>query len=237
MTEKPERLAWLSLVPVFATLSFYGLPSTVRHYGLAPFLPQFLAYLAIALWSRHNTQFFQRLGLSAVRLWSGIGWGILVGLLLGTCNTIVILWGVPALGGDISFLKQTPHAQVPTLIMVPWGILLIAVVVEINFRGFLLGRLAALFTGLLDGQTIRPHSPERHGRSGSSAAAIGTSSLLFAFDPFMVITFQHLHWIALWDGLIWGMLWIQRRNLYIPIVAHAVEVVILYSVVRAWLER
>jgi hypothetical protein len=26
--------------------------------------------------------------------------------------------------------------------------------------------------------------------------ALGISSLAFAFDPFMVSTFQHLHWIA-----------------------------------------
>ena len=65
-----------------------------------------------------------------------------------------------------------------------------------------------------------------------SPLALITSALIFAFDPFMVDTFQHLHWIALWDGLIWGAIWLRTRNLYITIVAHAVEVVIMYSAVR-----
>jgi hypothetical protein len=48
----------------------------------------------------------------------------------------------------------------------------------------------------------------------------------------MVNTFQHLHWIALWDGLIWGIIWLRTHNLYITIVAHAVEVIAMYSAVR-----
>jgi hypothetical protein len=59
-----------------------------------------------------------------------------------------------------------------------------------------------------------------------------TSALVFAFDPFMVATFRHLHWIALWDGLAWGLLWLFTRNLYATIVAHAVEVILVYSAVR-----
>ncbi|HAN47639.1 MAG TPA: hypothetical protein DCQ20_01985 [Nitrospira sp.] len=101
----------------------------------------------------------------------------------------------------------------PLLIMVPWLILLIATMVELNFRGFLLGRLLAL--GL------------------PAPIAVPASALLFAFDPFLVATFQHLHWIAVWDGLVWGTLWVMLRNLYAPIVAHAVEVIVLYSVMRA----
>ena len=52
----------------------------------------------------------------------------------------------------------------------------------------------------------------------------------------MVNTFQHLHWIALWDGLIWGIIWLRTQNLYITIVAHAAEVTIMYLAVRAALE-
>jgi thiamine transporter ThiT len=63
--------------------------------------------------------------------------------------------------------------------------------------------------------------------------AIGASALAFSFDPFMVITFRHLHWIAVWDGLVWGLLWVRLRNLYVPIVAHAIEVMVTYSVIRA----
>lgn len=233
MNEKPENLSWLALLPIFATLFYYGLPSSVQQYGLVQFLPQILAYLGIGVWARHNTHFFHRFGLIPNRLWSGIGWGCLTGLILGIFNTLVILWVVPAVGGDISFLKQTPHAQVPTLIMVPWGILFIAVVVEVNFRGFLLGRLATLWTSSPDSPIMSLHNLEQPRVSATIVAAIGTSSLVFAFDPFMVVTFRHLHWIAVWDGLIWGWMRIRLRNLYAVITAHALEVVIMYLCVKA----
>jgi membrane protease YdiL (CAAX protease family) len=84
--------------------------------------------------------------------------------------------------------------------------------VELNFRGFLLGRLVTM--GL------------------PPPIAVSLSALLFAFDPFLVATFQHLHWIAVWDGLVWGSLWVAFKNLYATIVAHAVEVILLYSVMR-----
>jgi membrane protease YdiL (CAAX protease family) len=48
----------------------------------------------------------------------------------------------------------------------------------------------------------------------------------------MVSTFQHLHWIAVWDGVIWGWVWLQTRNLYIPIAAHSMEVMIEYLIIR-----
>jgi hypothetical protein len=54
-------------------------------------------------------------------------------------NTLVILRVIPSMGGDIAFLADTPHARVPLLIMMPWFITAIAVLVEVNFRGFLLG--------------------------------------------------------------------------------------------------
>jgi len=95
--------------------------------------------------------------------------------------------------------------------------------VEINFRGFLLGRLVALESGFLKLPSIQRLSP----------AALLTSALVFSFDPFMVNTFQHLHWIAVWDGLIWGLIWLQTRNLYATVVAHAIEVIVVYSAVRA----
>ncbi len=62
---------------------------------------------------------------------------------------------------------------------------------------------------------------------------LGISTLTFAFDPFMVTTFRHLHWIAVWDGLIWGWLWIRTTNLYVVITAHALEVLIMYLFIRA----
>ena len=51
----------------------------------------------------------------------------------------------------------------------------------------------------------------------------------------MVSTFRHLHWIAVWDGLIWGWMRIHMNNLYAVIVAHAIEVIILYLIIRATL--
>jgi membrane protease YdiL (CAAX protease family) len=138
-------------------------------------------------------------------------------------NTLVILRLIPSWGWDITFLKETPHAQVPVLIMVPWFISVIALLVELNFRGFLLGRLAALESSMWRRPMLRRLSP----------LALLTSALVFAFDPFMVTTFQHLHGIALWDGLVWGLLWLFTRNLYATIVAHAVEVILVYSAVRA----
>ncbi len=107
--------------------------------------------------------------------------------------------------------------------MVPWFICAIALFVEVNFRGFLLGRLAEF-----ERQWRRAHSNHE-----CAPLALLATTLTFTFDPFMVNTFQHLHWIALWDGLIWGTIWLRTRNLWITIVAHAVEVIIMYSAVRA----
>jgi membrane protease YdiL (CAAX protease family) len=151
---------------------------------------------------------------------------MLTGLFLGGLNTFVILWIVPILGGDLIFLRETPHAKVPTWIMVPWGILLIAALVELNFRGFLLGRLQRVF-----GKWFSEISSGFH--SAGSLLAVVSSALVFAFDPFMVSTFRYLHWIAVWDGLIWGVILVRTRNLYAVVVAHAVEVMILYVSIKA----
>ncbi len=147
----------------------------------------------------------------------------MTGLLLGALNTFIILAVYPAFGYDITFLKHTPHGRLPTLLMVPWVICGIALFVELNFRGFLLGRLAELETrwrGVDSSSRVAP-------------LALAVSAVTFTFDPFLLHTFQHLHWIALWDGLIWGSIWLKTRNLWITIVAHAVEVIMMYSAVRA----
>jgi hypothetical protein len=62
--------------------------------------------------------------------------------------------------------------------------------------------------------------------------AIALSTLVFSFDPFMVATFKHLHWIAVWDGIVWGMIWIRIHNLYATIVAHTVEVIVMYAILK-----
>jgi membrane protease YdiL (CAAX protease family) len=210
------------LLPIAATLNFYILPEPLQEQTLIQFIPQILGYLSLALWAQHNTALLPRLGLEPERVRAGLRIGLITGLLLGSINTLIILNIVPRLGENISFLRDTPHAHIPALIMIPWFICAIAVCVELNFRGFLLGRLLALCSTPA-GVRLRPWA---------SAGAIGISALVFAFDPFMIHTFRHLHWIALWDGVIWGVLWLRTHNLYVTIVAHAVEVIIMYSVIR-----
>ena len=222
-TQAEERGAAQALLPVAATLGYYALPLSLQEQTLVQFAPQIGAYVALCFWATHNRNIVSRLGLEKEKFRDGLRWGLLTGLLLGCLNTFVILSAYPHLGYDINFLKTTPHGRLPFLVMVPWFICSIAILVELNFRGFLLGRLATLESRLWRSGMAQRLSP----------LALITCALIFAFDPFMVNTFQHLHWIALWDGLIWGMIWLRTRNLYITIVAHAVEVIIMYSAVRA----
>lgn len=218
-----ERAAALALLPIGGTALFYALPAELQREPWLQFLPQLLAYLALIAWSFRNTGVVERLGLNIDRFPEGVRWGLVTGLLLGAVNTLVILRLISWLGQDITFLKDTPHAKVPVPLMVPWTVTLIAIFVELNFRGFLLGRLLALGRNTLGTRADRLAPP----------AAIMASALAFAFDPFLVATFQHLHWIAVWDGLIWGAIWVRLRNLYATIIAHAVEVIVMYLAVRA----
>jgi membrane protease YdiL (CAAX protease family) len=222
-TQAKEWGAAQALLPVAATFGYYALPPSLQEQTLVQFAPQIGAYLALGFWATHNHDIVSRLGLEHGKIRDGLRWGLLIGLVLGFLNTFVILSVYPHLGYDISFLKTTPHGRLPLLVMVPWFICGIAILVELNFRGFLLGRLATLESRLWISGMAQRHSP----------LALVTCALTFAFDPFMVNTFQHLHWIALWDGLIWGIIWLRTRNLYITIVAHAVEVIAMYSAVRA----
>ena len=211
-TQTIERGAALALLPVTATLLYYASPRELRQHTLYQFLPQVCAYVALGIWSRINGAPAQKLGLIQVLIPQGLSWGIATGLALGAINLLVILYLVPRLGKDYRFLIDTPHAKIPLLLMLPWFILFIATMVELNFRGFLLGRLRAL--GL------------------PPPLAVPISAVLFAFDPFLVATFRHLHWIAVWDGLVWGLLYCRQHNLYTPIVAHTVEVILLYVAMR-----
>jgi membrane protease YdiL (CAAX protease family) len=217
-----EGFAWLALSPVLATAFYYALPANLQSLWTFQFTPQALAYLGLAIWAKQNRNILTKLGLRPLRLGQGFRWGIPTGIVLGLVNVSVILWLVPLLGGDIAFLRETPHARAPAALMLPWAILVIAIGVELNFRGFLLGRLLALCAG----------SPIATGLRLGSALAVGVSALVFSFDPFMTATFKHLHWIAVWDGIVWGVLWLRLRNLYATIVAHAVEVIIMYSVLK-----
>ena len=204
-THAEEWGAALALLPIAATLGFYALPASFQEQTLILFAPQIIAYLGLGLWATHNRDIVSRLGLEKGKVRDGLRWGLLTGLLLGCLNTFVILSAYPHLGYDISFLKTTPHGRLPVLAMVPWFISGIAFLIELNFRGFLLGRLAALEAGLWRSGLAQRLSP----------LALITCALIFAFDPFMVNTFQHLHWIALWDGFIWGIIWLWSRNLYL----------------------
>ncbi len=219
-----EVVAGLALIPLLATVSYYLLPDSWQADRLSQFAPQIISYVSFCIWASCNTHIIHKLGLSLHKISAGLRLGLVIGLLLGSFNATLILYGVPALGLDIEFLRNTPHAHIPFTVMVPWFIVFIAFAVEMNFRGFLLGRLLALFsqhTRPLDGfYTI------------ASIMALGISSLAFAFDPFMVSTFQHLHWIAVWDGFIWGWMWLRTRNLYIPIAAHSIEVIIEYMAIH-----
>jgi membrane protease YdiL (CAAX protease family) len=219
----PTVGAALALLPVGATFGYYGFPASFQEQLLVQFAPQLIAYIGLGLWARCAAHVPARLGLEGEKAWEGFRWGAITGLVLGAMNTCVILVVYPSLGYDITFLKQTPHGRLPVLLMVPWMICGIAAFVELNFRGFLLGRLAEM--------ELRWR--ESDSAPGLAPLALLASALTFAFDPFLVNTFQHLHWIALWDGLIWGSIWLTTRNLWMIIMAHAVEVLILYSAVRA----
>ena len=111
---------------------------------LVQFLPQLLAYASFLIWLLRNHSPVERLGLARPLRSEGLRWGLRIGLALGAINVSIILLIVPWLGYDIQFLRETPHAQAPTWLMLPWLIMLIAVGVELNFRGFLLGRLLIL---------------------------------------------------------------------------------------------
>jgi hypothetical protein len=208
-----ERAAGLVLLPFLCTLSFYLVPPPLQDHVVVQFLPQAAAYFSLIVWGILNGQVIQRLGLGIDRLGVGLAWGAIVGLILGAINVLVILKATPWLGYDITFLTETPHARLPFWLMIPWFVCLIAVFVELNFRGFILGRLLAL--------------------SIPAPLAILLDAILFSFDPFMVTTFRHLHWIAIWDGVVWSMMWMRLASLHAVIVAHAVEVMIMYCVVRA----
>ena len=214
----PERAAWLALLPALATVSYYALPASLQHNLWVTFAPQFLAYGALAAWALANPGWWIALRLQSGGIGPGLKWGGLVGVAMGAVNLSLILQVIPALGGDITFLRRTPHAQAPVWIMFPLGIAGIGVLVELNFRGFQMGRLLALFGDSTVGRI----------------AAVIVSAMVFAHDPFMVRVFQHLHVIAVWDGLVWGILLLRTGSLYATMAAHTVEVWILYGWLKLW---
>ena len=214
-----ERASWLVLLPVFATPSYYILPATLQQNLWITFSPQLLAYAALIGWILLNPGWRTALRLDARTIGPSLKWGGLVGVAMGAVNLSLILQVIPTLGGDITFLRATPHAQAPVWIMFPLGIAGIGVLVELNFRGFQMGRLLTLF-----GES-----------SMGRIAAVVISALVFAHDPFMIRVFQHLHVIAVLDGLVWGILLLRTGSLYATMAAHTVEVWILYVWLKLWL--
>jgi hypothetical protein len=214
-----ERAAWLAILPILATLAYYALPAPLQQDLWLTFSPQLLGYTSLAAWALSNRGWKTLLRLDVQRNGPGLKWGAIVGVALGAVNLSFILLILPALGGDIQFLQETPHANAPAWVMFPVGIAVIGMLVELNFRGFQMGRLL----------TLLGQSP------AGKLVAILVSALAFSFDPFMVRVFQHLHWIAVWDGLVWGVLLLQTRSLYATMAAHTVEVWILYVWLKLWL--
>lgn len=214
-----ERAPWLVLLPVFATPSYYLLPATLQQNLWITFSPQLLAYTALIGWILLNPGWRTALRLDATTIGPSLTWGGLVGVAMGAVNLSLILQVIPALGGDITFLRATPHAQAPVWVMFPLGIAGIGVLVELNFRGFQMGRLLTLFGDSHAGRI----------------AAVVISALVFAHDPFMIRVFQHLHVIAVLDGLVWGILLLRTGSLYATMAAHTVEVWILYVWLKLWL--
>ncbi|TMB96142.1 MAG: hypothetical protein E6J42_09525 [Chloroflexi bacterium] len=213
-----ERAAWLAILPILSTLAYYTLPAPLQQDLWLTFSPQLLAYASLAVWALSNRGWKTLLRLDAQGIGPSLKWGALVGVALGAVNLSFILLILPALGGDILFLRETPHAKAPAWVMFPVGIAMIGVLVELNFRGFQMGRLLTLL-----GQS-------QAGKLG----ALLVSALAFSCDPFMMRVFQHLHWIAVWDGLVWGVLLLQTRSLYATMAAHTVEVWILYVSLKLW---
>jgi membrane protease YdiL (CAAX protease family) len=194
------------------------LPASLQQNLLVTFSPQIAAFAALSAWLLSNTGRLARLRLNPGSLPTGLRWGTFIGMALGAVNLSLILLIIPVLGGEIAFLRRTPHAQAPVWMMFPLGIAGIGVLVELNFRGFQMGRLLALFGQSTAGRT----------------AAVVLSALVFAFDPFMVQVFRQLHWIAVWDGLVWGILLLRTGSLYATMAAHIVEVWILYVSLKLW---
>jgi hypothetical protein len=214
-----ERAAWLAVVPMLATAVYYTLPRRTQQHVWITFLPQVLGYASLAIWAARNGKPFSRLTLQTRMLQSGVRWGVLVGVLLAALNLAFILIVFPALGGEIRYLRDTPHGQAPVWVMVPVGITAIGILVELNFRGFQLGRLLSLLGGSGAGRAI----------------AVGLTAFAFAWDPFLVYVFRSLHWIAVWDGVVWGILFLRTGTLYATMTAHIVEVCIVYGFLKWWL--
>jgi membrane protease YdiL (CAAX protease family) len=208
-----ERWSGLAVIPIVFTVTYSIWSSALPASLWSTLVPQGVAYACLAVWSAVNTRRLDGLFIVTRHLAGSLRVGSLVGCLTGLVNLWVIVKLTPWLGYSFDFLRDTPHARMPFALMVPWGIVLIAVLVEVNFRGFLLGRLAAMGGDKAYGPVL----------------AVIVSAVAFSRDPFMMTVFRGYHWLALTDGLIWGGLILRTRSLFSTMAAHAVEVILVYS--------
>jgi membrane protease YdiL (CAAX protease family) len=177
-----------------------------------------VSLIALGVWISLNPEQSAQLYLQKNGVKGAISQGIAVGIGLGFFNLLVIVKITPWLGYSNKFLRETPHAGFPLWIMFPFGILLVSFLVEILFRGWILGRFLKLFNAT----------------RGGKCCAVLLSALYFSFDPFMLIYFKGYHWLALTDGIVWGGLLLKTGNLFSSISAHTVEVWIVYLVLKVF---
>jgi membrane protease YdiL (CAAX protease family) len=212
----------LYLSPAGESVIAWGQPSADmlwKAWGVQ-LLPLGIGLGAVITWLAANRWDWPNLG---VRLagWRWLAAGGAAGAGLAAVNFFVIMILAPLLFGpgvDYRLLDATPHARLSWWAMLFVVVPLVAVVIELFFRGFLLGRLLVWMpAGAL-------------GRWG----AIIASALFFAWDPFLVMSFRELHWLGWSDGVVWGYLFVRSGTLAAPIVAHGVEVGLLYAVFH-WL--
>lgn len=208
-----ERRSVLAFVPILLTFTYWIWSPILPASLWSTLVPQGVAYACLAVWSTVNDRRLERLFIVTRDVRRSLQLGAGLGCLTGLFNLWVIVKLTPWLGYRFDFLRDSPHARMPFGLMVPWGISLIALFVEVNFRGFILGRLAVLWGDRLQGCIL----------------AVIVSALTFSFDPFMMTVFRGYHWLALTDGLIWGGLLLRTGNLFSTIAAHAVEVILVYS--------
>src|SRR5438067_9196476 len=118
------------MVTLLASTLFYSLPASLHENICIILSSQLAAYGMLAIWLVQNRTPWTRLRLESSRLLAALRWGGLTGLALGVINLTVLLWVIPGLGGSLSFLRETPHAQAPLWLMFPFGIGAIAILVE-----------------------------------------------------------------------------------------------------------
>lgn len=208
---------WPLLFPLTATGFYYTFlfPSPQL---LHVFIPLIISFIALCVWIRLNPKRLEELYLRKKGLKGAVSKGAAVGIVLGLLNLFIIVKLSSWLGYSNEFLRKTPHAVLPVWVMFPLGIVFISALVEILFRGWILGRFLSLFDDT---------------RRGVCCAVL-VSALYFSFDPFMVIYFKGYHWLALTDGVVWGGLLHKTNNLFSSISAHTVEVWIVYLALKVF---